>query len=415
MSQTQTKAPVKTLPQALQRARAVSEALIDAARIARFSSGGGGAFSRRRSSALARTILRISFFWMVLVPSILALVYFTFIASGQYSSETKFTVQGGVMPRADSFGALTGLPSLQIIQNTQIVSNYVHSRAIVEELETRIGLRKLFDSSKGDFVARFAQDDPVEELLKYWKRMTRVKIEMPSGIIHVVVHAFRPEDAQLIASHVLELSEKLVNDMNERMKRDNIQYAEREFRDTADRLKNARIELERVRNLQGMLDAAETSKAINELLTGLQGEKLKLQQEYETQIKLVQASAPQMRMLKDRIGAVDDQIKRLRGMLTTSDVGNSSALSGTLNLFSELNLKRDIVQKQYVMAATSLELARAAGDRQMTYLSAFVRPTRPEDTSWPNRPLAILITVASCLLAWGCLIGLVTLARNNMA
>lgn len=415
MSQTQTNAPAKSLPQALKRARAVSEALIDAARIARFSSGGGGAFSRRRSSALARTILRISFFWMVLVPSALALVYFTFVASGQYSSETKFTVQGGVMPRADNLSALTGLPSLQIIQNTQIVANYVHSRAIVAELEKRIGLRKLFDASKGDFVARFAQDDPVEELVKYWKRMSRVKIEMPSGIIHVVVYAFRPEDAQLIASHVLELSEKLVNDMNERIKRDNIEYAEREFRDTADRLKNARIELERVRNLQGMLDAAETSKAINELITGLQGERLKLQQEYETQIKLVQESAPQMRMLKDRIGAVDEQIKRLRAILTTSDAANSSALSGTLNLFSELNLKRDITQKQYVMAATSLEIARAAGDRQMTYLSAFVRPTRPEDTSWPNRPLAILITVASCLLVWGCLIGLVKLARNNMA
>jgi len=407
--------PQKAASMALAKARAISEALVDAARIARFSSGGRGAFSRRRTSALTRAIHRISFIWMVLVPFVLGSLYFGFFASGQYSSETKFTIQGGVMPRADSLGALTGLPSLQIIQNTQIVANYAHSRAIVEELEKRIALRTLFNAERGDFAARFRQDEPIEELVKYWKRMSRVKIEMPAGIIYVVIYAFRPQDAQLIGQHVLELSEKLVNEMNDRIRNDNVQFAEREFRESADRLRNARVELERMRNLQGILDATETGKAINELINGLQGERLKLQQEYQTQLKRVQADAPQMRMMTDRLSAIDGQIARLQGMLTTTEKSETNVLSGSINLFAELNLKREIAQKQYVMAATALEIARANSDRQMNYLSAFVRPTRPEDSSYPHRLLAIAVLAISALLIWGAFIGLFTLARNNMA
>lgn len=401
---------------ALEKARGVSEALVDAARIARFSSAGrgGGAFSRRRSSALARAIFRISLFWMVAVPMVLATIYFGFVASGQYSSETRFTVQGGATPRLDGLSALTGLPSLQIIQNTQIVANYVHSRGIVEELEKRINLRTLYAPEKADFLARFNQDEPIERLVKYWKKMSKVEIEMPTGIVNVSVYAFNAEDAQLIANTVLELSEKLVNDMNQHIRQDNIQYAEREFRETTERLKTTRVELERVRNLEGMLDATETSKAINELITGLQGEKLKLQQEYETQRKLVQESAPQMRMLSDRMGAMDEQIARLKGMLTNTSASSASTLSGTLNLFAELNLKRDIAQKQYVIAATSLEIARAVGDRQLTYLSAFVRPSRAEDPSYPKRFLAIFISFAASLLTWGLFLGLLKTAKNNM-
>lgn len=401
---------------ALAKARGVSEALVDAARIARFSSAGrgGGAFSRRRSSALARAIFRISLFWIVIVPTIFAIVYFGLLAGSQFSSETKFTIQGGAVPRGDGFGALTGLPSLQIIQNTQIVANYVHSRAIVEELEKRIKLRTLYAPAKADFLAAFRQDEPIERLVKYWKKMSRVNIEMPAGIVHVVVYAFDADDAQLIAKTVVDLSEKLVNDMNLRIRQNNIQYAEREFKETAERLKATRVELERVRNLEGMLDASETSKAINQLINGLEGEKLKLQQEFETQRKLVEETAPQMRTLKDRMGAMDDQIERLKAMLTNTTQSNASTLSGTMSLFAELNLKRDIAQKQYVMAATSLEVARAIADRQLTYLSAFVNPGRAEDPSYPNRFLAFIFTLSAALLTWALFLGLLKAIKNNM-
>ena len=102
---------------------------------------------------------------------LLAGIYFGLVASDQYVSEAKFTVSSGAIPKMDNLGSVTGLPPILIVQDTQVVTSYIQSRAMVEQLEHTVGLRDAYGSKSIDWWARFRKDEPIEKFTDYWEKM----------------------------------------------------------------------------------------------------------------------------------------------------------------------------------------------------------------------------------------------------
>jgi capsular polysaccharide transport system permease protein len=407
---------------ALDRARLLSQALADAARRRRVSTRSRrlyatSGFQARRGAALVRWAVIASFVLMVAVPSVGAIVYYAFIASDEYVAEAEFTVSGGTPPIVDGVASLTGIPALAVIQDTQIVANYVTSRAALEALQDKIDVRALYSRREIDWGSRFRPDRPIEKFLKYWKRRCDVSIKMPAGIVDLKIGAFTPEDSERIANTVIEISEALVNDLNARMNKDAVSGAEQELARTADRLQAAQLALEKARNDEGLLDAAKTGDAINLLINQTRADLLKLQGQYASQAKFVSLSAPQMTDLKSRIDATSAQIKDLESRLTSA-VENPvgvAPLSASMTKFAELDLERQTAEKLYAGSVAALELARISAERQMMYLNTFVRPARPQEARYPKRILYPALVTAGALALWGALLGLAGVVRNNMA
>ena len=380
---------------ALDRARAVSQALADAARLARVSKRGrrglaSGGFHARRGAKAWRLAVLVSFVLMVAIPSAIAAVYYAFIASDQYVAEAKFTVTGGEPPSADAIGSFTGIPAIAIVQDTQIIVNYIHSRAALEKLERMIDIRSLYARPLVDRASRFDPSKPIEKFLRYWQRMADVSISLPAGIVDLKVRAFTPADATKIASAVLDASEALINEMNDRMDHDELSDAELELDRTSERLKKARIALETARNDTGLLDAVKISDALNKLITDTRSGLLQLQQEYTSQLNYVSNSAPQMRALKSRIDATSGQIAELESKLTATKLtsSNEPTLAMSMSKFAELDLERQVAERLYAGAATSLEIARLVAEHKMMYLNTFVKPVLPEEPQYPRRFLS---------------------------
>ena len=329
----------------------------------------------------------------------------------------KFTVQGGEAVSLDGVGLVTGLPSGSAVQDTQVLANYIQSRAIVEALQEKLDLRRRFGSTEFDWIERFDPEKPIERLVEYWKWITDVYIQLPGGIVTFKVRAFRPNDAKDIADAVLEQSELLINDINRRVWQDNIKSAQREFERAASRLTQARRQLENVRNLDGILDTRLTGRALTDLLTGLRSDQLKLQQEYEGQLKSVREDAPQMRAMKNRTVAIANQIRELEAKLTggRGSSNDERLLSDSMRRFADLELEQRIAEKQYASSATALELARATAERRLVYLQTSLKPGLPEEPRYPKRLLYSVVVSALCFIGWALLIGLASAARNNMA
>ncbi len=247
--------PVSQPLGALERAQAVSRALSDAARRARFAArargGGSGSFAARQGAKLIRIVIIALFVIQVAIPNLVASVYFGLLASDQYVSEAKFTVSSGAIPKMDSVGSVTGLPPIIIIQDTQLIANYIRSRPMVEQLSREVGLLDAYSADGIDWWARFRRSKPIEKFTDYWTKMSGVSIGFPSGIVTVTVRAFMPEDAKRIADRVVALSEQLINDLNERMRNDTIAASEADMKRAQAQLVKARIEMEAVRNAEG--------------------------------------------------------------------------------------------------------------------------------------------------------------------
>jgi len=388
---------------ALERIRQVSQSLSDAARRSRMSARArnaysGGGFQARRGAKAARWALVLSFVLLVLTPGLASAVYYGFIASNQYVSEAEFTVTGGEAPAPDGLGLLSGIPSLAIVQDTQVVVNYVHSRAAVEALDKSAALLSVYSTSKADWLSRFDAKKPIEKFVKYWERMSDISIKMPAGIVDLKVRAFNAEDARRVTQASLDLCEGLINEMNDRINGDAVTNAEQELQRTSQRLAKALAALEKLSD--------ETRAAL-----------LKMQGEYATQLKYVTEAAPQMRELKSRIDATQAQIAEIESKLTSerASTNDETTVSGAMTTFGELDLERQISERLYAGAAASLELARFAAERKMMYLKAFVSPVAAEEPQYPKRALYPALIFVGCLAGWGLLCALAVTVRNHMA
>ena len=407
---------------ALERVRTISDALSDAARRARFStlsgrSYVGGGFRARRGERLMRLAILLSFILMVGLPTFVGVVFYSFVAADQYVAEAKFTVAGGEISTADNIAQLTGVPAVAIIQDTQIVTNYTRSRAAVEELEKMLQLRRLYSRPEADWWSRFDPADPIEDFVKYWNRMIDIEIKMPSGIVELRVRAFTPGDAALIGNAVLKISEVLINDLNNRLFRDAIGDAEQQLERASNRLARARTSLEQARDEGGLLDANKAADALSTLINENRSSLLQMEQEYMAMGRSIRKDSPPMVSLMARIDGAKTQISQLESKLTGTRRTNSSepAMTVVMTKFSELDLERQIAERIYAAAASSLEMARLIGERKTMYLNTFVRPVLPENPEYPRRLLYAVLIFGACLTAWGVGCGLAVLIRNHMA
>ncbi len=327
--------------------------------------------------------------------------YIGFGMSNQYTSEARLAVRGGEQVSADPISAFTGLSSFTQAQDSLIVVSYVKSRAIVEELERTIGLRQMFSRSDIDWPARFAEGAPIEDLVKYWRWKIKTNVESPSGIITIQVSAFAPEDALKIADAVVSASERLVNSMSTRASRDAMEKAQAELTRAERRLGDVRMALQDLRNAQSTLNPRRTAEGINKLIGELRLERARLEDDANTAKRSqVNEGAPQMQLLRIRIAVIGDQMADLERQLTsTTDTTATATVSGKITRFDELELERQIAEKQYTLATESFERARINAERQKVYLTTFVTPLLPHDVAWPKSrfwlALAGLLVVAA--------------------
>lgn len=409
---------------ALARAGRVSQALADAARRVRLSRRTrgklvGGGFQARKGQRAYRIFMALSFFFIVAIPVLVAGIYYGFIATNQYVAEAQFTVMGGEIQSNDGFGTATGIPVMAIIQDTQIVANYILSRSAIDEINKTGTLTAAYSKNEIDWLSRLNKNASIEKLVKYWQRMVTVSIKMPSGILEVEVRAFSPKEAADICQAVIGISEKLINDLNFRINTDMVQNTQKELDAASSRLTSTRINLEKARNDSGILDAERTGELLTKLITEARSSLLNLQQERATQLKYVKDSAPQMQVLSSRIEAARQQIRELEEKLTTSEKAtsrnNSASLSGSMTRFAALDLEKQIAERLYAGAAAAFEIAKIAAERKVMYLNTFVWPVIPQDYTYPKRGLMITLVTFLALAGWGILAGLVTVARNYMA
>lgn len=407
---------------ALERARLLSQALTDAARKARISKRSrkvfqAGGFQARRGAGLFRLYVWASFLLVVVVPTTLSWIYYLGIASDQYVAETQFTVMGGAVPTNDSIGKLTGIPAIAIVQDTQIVTSYIHSRAAVEKLDQAIGLRQRYAGDDVDFLARFDSSSPSEEFVRYWGNMVTTSISLPAGIVSLKVRAFSAQDSVAISKAILTICEDLINELNDRMNGDSVRSAEQDLQKASDRLAAARLALEKVRNDEGILDTTKTAETLTKLVTELKSSLMLMQQEYDTAARSVSATAPQMRAARSRIETTQGQIVDLERQLTSSsgETASNPSLSHTMTKFAELDLERQIAERLYAGAASAVEVARMTVERKKMYLNAFVTPALPEEPRLPRRGLYSVLILLGCLSIWAISVGIVASIRNNMA
>jgi capsular polysaccharide transport system permease protein len=346
-----------------------------------------------------------SFLICVLAPALCYLFYGAFIASDEYVAETRLTVRASQEQKTAGIDAtsiiskITGGSSKSTVQDAFIVVDYIKSRAIVADLGGREFFEKIYSRNDADFVSRLGKGSDIEELWKYWREKAKVSIDTMSGIISLQVQAYTPEDATKIAQAVVDLSERLVNDVSKRSRSDAVERGEAEVELAGKKLAQARLKLLEFRNEHVLIDPLSRAKSIGEMIGQLTIERLEIDNNLRSLSGVLNADSPSQRLQRTRLTTLDQQIASLKQKLTDSK--GTDTVSAQLAKFEELELNEKFNEKMYTVAQAANEKARQERAKQLLYLVVVVRPTIPESATYPKVALTTGLTFSSLLILWG--------------
>ena len=358
--------------------------------------------------------LNIWFWAIVGLPTLVAGVYYFALASDLYLSEAKFIVRSPKQVQTSTIGALiqsTGLA--RAVDDTAVVEDFIMSRDAVRKLEQRNDLRAIFGRPEGDFVTRFPgilQRSDFEALFRRYDHFVSVETDRTSGVTALRVKAYRPEDAQTIATALLNYSEQLVNELNERARTDAVSTAEHEVDRAQAQISRIQDQLTAYRVKQNMLDPKSASTGVLELIGQMRAAQAAARQQLGELLKN-SPSSPQIPVVQTRIDSLNKLITEERAKLS----GETNSVVLTLTEYERLTLDRELAEKALASAFTSLEAARLEAQRQQLYIEIIAEPNLADYPLYPKRAISFGMVLVSCLLAYGIAWLLVISAREHAA
>ena len=352
------------------------------------------------------------FLLTVVLPTLLSATYFGLFASDVFISESRFVVRSPQKAAATGLGAiLQGAGFSRSQDDTYTVHDYILSRDALAQLEQQFALSKAFGGDHVDRISRFAGIDPdssFEALHRYYQDHVSLKVDNTSSISVLRTSAFDAADAKRINEKLLELSEQLVNQLNERGRQDMIRFAAAEVATAEQNAKTATLAVSTFRTQKGVFDPERQSALQLQLVSKLQDELIATKTQL-AQVKDLTRDNPQIPALQKRLDTLQNEINAE----TAKVAGGDRSLSSKSAEYERLSLDRAFAEKQLAAALTSLETARNEAQRKQLYLERLVQPNLPDNGVEPKRLRIVVATFVLGLVAWGILSMLLAGVREH--
>lgn len=352
------------------------------------------------------------FLCSVVIPTLISLIYFGGIMSDVFTSESRFVVRNPQRQSTPGIGALLqGAGFARSQDDTYSVYDFILSRDALRELNKKIDLNTRFGGKRIDFFSRFDPigiDNSFESLYVYYLNRVDIHIDTASSISTLKVSAFSAADAYTMNVALLDMAERLVNELNERGRQDMIRFGSSEVDSAAKRARTAAKALSDFRMGERLFDPERQSALQLQHISRLQDELIAAKAQL-TQLRTYTPQNPQLPAVQTRVDTLQAEIAAASGKISGS---NASLMSKTAE-YERLSLERTVADKQLAVALAGLEQARNDAQRKQLYLERIVQPNQPDVPMHPRRLRAILATFMLGLVAWGILSVLIAGLREH--
>jgi capsular polysaccharide transport system permease protein len=341
------------------------------------------------------------FFLLVFLPTFGSVLYFGPIASDIYISEARFLVRSPQRPvQSGLLGELLQSSGISRSQDdTYSVRDYILSRDALKELDDKLGIRRLFSNKKSDIFDRFpglGWDESFEEFYRYYGKRVGVEYNPVTSISVLTVRAFAAEDAYKISSMLMDMSERLVNTLNDRSRQDLIHFADLEVNLASEKAKAASLALFNYRASRSIFEPDRQAALQLQGVAKIQDELISTESEL-AQLRKLSPSNPQ-------IGSLENRAETLRAAITAEASKVTSAhgsISARAPDFERLTLEVEFADKQLGVSLAELESARAEALQKQLYLERLVQPSLPDKAMEPRRIRSIFTVLVLSLIGWG--------------
>lgn len=344
----------------------------------------------------------VIFLVTVVIPTTFASVYYGMVASDVYISESRFVVRNPQRQSSSGLGALlqsTGFSFTRSQDDTYSVHDFVESRDALKELDQTSNVRTALSASSVDWVNRFpglSFDDSFEAFYKHFQDYIKIEYDTVSSITTLYVRAYTAEDAHKFNDLLLQMSERLVNNLNTRSRQDLIEVAEKEVRVAEERNKSAAVTLSSFRNRQSVFDPERQAALQLQSVAKLQEELIAAEGQL-MQLRLLSPDNPQVVALRSRIEA----LRRSIGTETSKVAGAGGSFTSKASEYERLLLEKTYADRQLASALAALDSARNEAQRKQLYLERLVQPSLPDKAMEPRRLRSVGMVFVLGMILWG--------------
>ncbi|HTT81517.1 MAG TPA: hypothetical protein VMF86_17760 [Stellaceae bacterium] len=343
----------------------------------------------------------LSFILVVVLPIAVAADYYFAVAANQYVAEFRFTLSTVDVPRLDPLSLLSGraVQSPAALES-QILVQYIASRAIVDDIDRSLNLRRLFAAPQADWWSRLPRSAPIEELVHYWRGQVDPFYDPASGTVTVRVRAFTAGDALRLTQAIAAACDRLANRLSLRARRDALRDAESELTRSEHRLSTVLGDIRAFRDRTGLIDPAKAAEAESLLAVRLHERRIAADTRLATLRTYMRADAPTVRVLRAQLRSLSQQRQALAHRMTGRDDGGAAPLSGVLDAYEQLQSRRQFAEAAYQLALRGVDEARTSADRQHVFVASFVPPALPQEATYPRRWRSLGVVALMAFAVW---------------
>ena len=351
--------------------------------------------------------LVLFFVVMVVAPTAFAGWYLWTRAADQYASTLGFTVRSEESTSASDLigGISAGLGGGSASREADILYEYISSQEMVRKIDAALDLTTIYSvHAETDPLMSFDPDGTtIEDLVDFWQRMVRISYDSGTGLMELMVLAYTPADATLIAEAIFEESSDLVNELSSIARADATRYAQEDLDVALERLKEVREAFTAFRLENQLVDLNADIQGQMGLLNTLQAQQAAALIEYDLISETAGASDPRVEQARRRLDVIEERIAEERRKFGSG--GGSVDPEGvqyatTVSEFERLTVDREYAEAAYARALTALDTARADANRQSFYLAPYITPTLAEKSQYPQRLLILGLVALFSFLIW---------------
>lgn len=355
-----------------------------------------------KTTRFKNTVKDRLFIFVVFIPVLLSVVYYGFLASDIYISESKFVIRSPEKPAASGLGVILQTAGFTNAGDEIFAAQtFASSRDALRAINRNNAFATAYsrpDISLFDRFNPFGGSGSFENLYKYFQRKVRLLNDSSTSITTLTVRAFTARDAQRFNEQLLQLSEATVNRLNQRGRQDLIGYAEKEVNEAKARSLAASLAIASFRNRTGVVDPEKQAAANMQMIAKLQDGLIAAKTEL-SQLQQFTPDNPRIPVVRTQLATIQSEINRELGLVA----GNSRSLAASAVRYQRLQLESQFADKQLGASLASLEQARSEALRKQAYVERIVQPNLADAPMEPRRLRGILATLALALVAYGIL------------
>jgi len=365
-----------------------------------------------KQNALVIACMRYPVFAVALVFTMMALLYWSMIASDRYVSEAHIVIQdaGSSSSQGTDSGGVSSDISSQILEHLML-RDYLLSMDILMKLEAKLGLREHYSDARWDLMSRmWSADSPIEDFYEYYLSRVEVEYDEYNGLLIIKAQAYHPKMAKAIVDELVRLGGERMNELAHSLAHEQVRFLEKEVIRLHKNNAKAHALVLDFQDEHGMISPSGTVDNITGIINSLETRLSDLYTERDTMLGYLMKNSPSIKNINREIAAVKKQLGSEKTRLVSA---GSKTLNSTMAEHLQLQLAADFSQELYNNALLALSQGRVDAARTLKMIAVLYTPILPQSSLEPNRMYNSVATILFALILSGIIQLLVIIIRDH--